>query len=687
MAHFSKRNRRREREEQQALNNRLELVKEGFTRRDLIRMGLMTSAGVLLPKAGLTHAQTAQSSSWGGGGSYGDHNSCYGGCNVGCSPQPAQVFVDPLPIPPELPARSITDPGLQFGAPPSLCPNNTPNPNNGNLPYEGRGQFNGSLRPGTDCFQFFNQYAPQQYFVQRLRANPNFRFTSDTNIPAQTIWGFNTGGSSSSDVATFPAPTVVTRYQQPWVVRRFNELPTQSQNLGFGVPEVSTHLHNFHTAPESDGGPCRWFFRGQYFDYYYTAQQAGFASDHQPGGDINESLSTLWYHDHRIDHTAENVYKGMAGFHLMFNQYDTGNETTGFRLPSYPQYDVPIMLADKLLDPSTGQLCFDTFNFKGLLGDVQLANGVIQPYLNVSARRYRFRVLDGGPSRFYELFLTDPLSPSTVIPFWVIANDGNLLPTPIQVTSFRLSVGERYDIIIDFNQVKKLIGSHTAVRLENRLQQTDGQGPSCNVLAAGQGVSCVEFRIGAAATDNSVDPATHPTFYQLPSVVTPRITRNFQFDRDNGQWVINNKFASCNELRFTVTQNSVENWIIKNPRDDWQHPIHVHFEEHQILTRSSNGGRYSSYSGSSYNSSYGNGCAFQGGGGGMSASRSGVPNVEVSRKDVTRLQGDEDAKLFFRFRDFSGDYPMHCHNVVHEDHAMMLLFQVQPGVTDNNQNP
>src|ERR1043165_7880806 len=97
---------------------------------------------------------------------------CYsGGCNVGCSPQPAKGFVDPLPIPPELPARSITDAGLQFGAPPSLCPNNTPNPNNGNLPYEGRGQFNGSLRPGTDCFQFFNQYTPQQYFVPPLRPN------------------------------------------------------------------------------------------------------------------------------------------------------------------------------------------------------------------------------------------------------------------------------------------------------------------------------------------------------------------------------------------------------------------------------------------------------------------------------------------------------------------------------------
>jgi FtsP/CotA-like multicopper oxidase with cupredoxin domain len=680
MAHISKRNRRREKELQNALHNRLELVEQGFTRRDLMRMGLMTSAGVLIPQLGLTHVE----GQWNGG------SSCYGGgCNVGCSPQPAHVFVDPLPIPPELPARPLSDPGLQFGAPPQLFPNNVINQATG-LPYEGRGQFNGSLRPGTDAFQFFNTYPPQKYFVQRLRANSNFRFTSDTNIPAQTIWGFNLGGSSSSDVATFPAPTLVTHYQEPWVVRRFNELPTQSQNLGFGVPEISTHLHNFHTAPESDGGPCRWFFRGQYFDQYYTAQQAGFASSHQPFGDVNESLSTLWYHDHRIDHTAENVYKGMAGFHLMFNQYDTGNETTGFRLPSYPQYDIPIMLADKLLDSSTGKLCFDTFNFKGLLGDIILANGVIQPFMSVSKRRYRFRVLDGGPSRFYELFLTDPLTPSTVIPFWVIANDGNLLPTPVQVTSFRLGVGERYDIIIDFNQVKSLIGSHTKVRLENRLEQTDGQGPTGNIFSPGQGMYCMEFQIGATATDSSVDPATHPAFYQLPAVVTPRITRNFNFDRNNGQWVINNKFASCNELRFTVTQNSAENWKLSNGRRDWHHPIHTHLEEHQILQRSS-GGRHDrtewsnsgGYSGDGWGSGgYGSGNGSNGG-----TNNNGVPIVEVSRKDVTRLQLDETVTTFMRFRDFTGDWPIHCHNTIHEDHAMMLVFQVQPNVTDNNQNP
>jgi hypothetical protein len=291
MVFISKRNRRWEREKQQALNNRLELVKEGFTRRTLMKMGLMSGAGILFPKVGLTHPSV-------------QYHYYGSGCDFGNSPQPAQVFVDPMPIPPELPARPLTDPGLTFGAPPQICPNNAPNPNNNNLPFEGRGQFNGLVRPGSDCFQFFNQYPPQKYFVERIRANNNFRICSDTNIPAQLIWGFNLGGTLASDVATFPGPTIVSRYQEPWVIRRFNELPTQSQNGGFGVPEMSTHLHNFHSAPESDGGPCRWFFRGQYFDYYFTAQQAGFASTHQPNGDINESLSTMWYHDHRIDHTA-----------------------------------------------------------------------------------------------------------------------------------------------------------------------------------------------------------------------------------------------------------------------------------------------------------------------------------------------------------------------------------------------
>jgi FtsP/CotA-like multicopper oxidase with cupredoxin domain len=382
--------------------------------------------------------------------------------------------------------------------------------------------------------------------------------------------------------------------------------------------------------------------------------QAGFDSDHQPNGDINESASTLWYHDHRVDHTAENAYKGLAGFYLIFNQFDTGDEGTGFHLPSFPDFDVPLFLTDKLIDPGTGLLCFDTFGFDGLVGDVQLVNGKVQPFLEVQGRRYRFRVLDGGPSRFYELFLTDPNNPSQVIPFWVIANDGNLLPKPVRVTSFRLGPSERYDIIVDFKHLAREFGT-TVFNLENRLLQTNGRGPTNTILPAGQGTTCVQFRIGADVPDGSVDPATGPSFYQLPSIsVPPRVTRTFEFVRGNGEWQINGKVADCSShtsTRFTCQINTSERWIIRNNSGGWQHPIHIHLEEFRILKRTG-----------------------------------GVSQVEHARKDVCRLGFHEEVELFFRFRDFRGDWPMHCHNTVHEDHAMMLLWGVQD-VGDMNPKP
>jgi FtsP/CotA-like multicopper oxidase with cupredoxin domain len=36
-----------------------------------------------------------------------------------------------------------------------------------------------------------------------------------------------------------------------------------------------------------------------------------------------------------------------------------------------------------------------------------------------------------------------------------------------------------------------------------------------------------------------------------------------------------------------------------------------------------------------------------------------------------------------QFRDWYGDYPMHCHNVVHEDHAMMIRFKIVPPTDPN----
>jgi FtsP/CotA-like multicopper oxidase with cupredoxin domain len=66
----------------------------------------------------------------------------------------------------------------------------------------------------------------------------------------------------------------------------------------------------------------------------------------------------------------------------------------------------------------------------------------------------------------------------------------------------------------------------------------------------------------------------------------------------------------------------------------------------------------------------------------MILSRNGVPitpgSVENCRKDVIFLHPNEEVRVFFTFRDFLGHYPMHCHNTVHEDHAMMMRWQIEP---------
>jgi FtsP/CotA-like multicopper oxidase with cupredoxin domain len=587
----------RERRAYNAMLNRQEIIKAGLSRRELFKMGLLTGAGYLVVKSGLSARADGV-----------------------CTSPPTRAFIEPLPILP------VKQPVTSLSPAPTVCPNTATNPANG-LPFEGR----------TRCHQAFTQFPPQKLYQVVQQAA---QVSMSPDLPLQTIWGFD--GIS-------PGPIYVARYGQPILVRNVNNLP--SNNGGFGINSVTTHLHNGHTPSESDGFPCDFFANGQYYDQHYPNVLAGFASTHPPNGDINESMSTLWYHDHRVDFTAQNVYKGLAGFFLLFNQFDTGDETTGFHLPS-GEFDIPMLFADRCFDPTTQLLFFDLFNLDGILGDKFLVNGKIQPFLHVRPRRYRFRWLDSGPSRFYQFFITDLNNLSAHNMFWQIANDGNLLPQPVQVESVRLGVAERADVIIDFSQY-----AGKTIYLENRLEQTDGRGPTGNILSAGQGNLLLKIIVDLpAVADNSVDPATRPQFYALPdSTAQPRVTRTFKFERDNGMWAINGQFMDCNTVRFTVQQNTVEKWILQNSSGGWQHPIHIHFEEFQIL--SINGQPPSS-----------------------------SPLVQTGRKDVVRLEFNTQVELFFRFRDFLGRYPMHCHNVVHEDHAMMLRWEIAP-VGDTNPNP
>ena len=134
------------------------------------------------------------------------------------------------------------------------------------------------------------------------------------------------------------------------------------QNDGFGLNSTTTHLHNGHTPSESDGFPCFFNPSGKFYDHHYPNVLAGINSTHPGTGDIRESMHSLWYHDHRIDYTAQNVYKGLAGMYNLFHPensaYDTGNENTGFRLPSFPDYDINMVFNDAVYDAETRSVGF-----------------------------------------------------------------------------------------------------------------------------------------------------------------------------------------------------------------------------------------------------------------------------------------------------------------------------------------
>ncbi len=598
---MEKLSRRRQKELETAARNRRELIAARLTRSDLLKLGLLTSAGYLIRKRGLSARAFA-----------GDLRKS----GETLPSPPTRAFIEPLPIMP------IKQPVAGLNPLPTVSPNTA----------QGEGRTRAHQLPPPLTFPPQKLYHVVQK-VAKVRMSPD--------LPLQTIWGFD---------GITPGPTYVEKYGVPVLVRNVNNLP--QDNGGFGLNSVTTHLHNAHTGSESDGFAFDFFERGQFYDQHYANILAGFTDPQfAPTGDPREAMSTLRYHDHRVDWTSQNVYKGLQGFYLLFNDFDTGDETTGFHLPAFPAFDIPMIFTDAVFAPDTGLLFFDLFDLDGIVGDKFLVNGKIQPFFQVSPRRYRLRWANGSLSRFYLFFLTDFNNLSKPISFWLIANDGNLLPKPVAVTTFGIGAAERGDVIIDFS---KFAGK--SIYLENRWRQEEGAGRGGHLGPAGGGDLVLRFDVVLPqVADNSQDPATITKFYDLPPA--PRtdavVTRKFVFDQGNGPWTINGKLVDP-APRFRVKQNTAEIWVLQNDSGLWRHPIHNHFEEFQVLSRNRQPVREGS--------------------------------VERSRKDVVRLMFDEQIEIFQRFRDFLGRFVLHCHNTVHEDHAMMLVWEIDT-VGDKNATP
>ncbi|UVJ46359.1 multicopper oxidase domain-containing protein [Pseudomonas sp. LS1212] len=366
------------------------------------------------------------------------------------------------------------------------------------------------------------------------------------NMPIQdhkSLWTFD---------GTLPPKLLMVRYGQPLLMRHYNALPIDpAANRGFGLHTLSTHEHNGHVPAESDGYANAFFFPGQYYDYRWPIQLAGydtintraqdpraafpcapgetlFVNDATPGlktcengsikirGDWRETMSTHWFHDHMFDFTAQNVYKGNSALMNYYSAIDRGNEAledgVNLRLPSGSalpwgnrDYDINLTVADKAWDQN-GQLWFNPFNTDGFLGDQLTVNWQYRPYLNVRARSYRFRILNGSVSRYFKLAVVREIqgnggefrgpSGSRVsydrVPFHMIGNDGNIMEHAVPFDGSMdldddgdlqdnnailptLAIAERIDILINF--ARHGIKPGDKLYFVNLMEHDSGKGP------------------------------------------------------------------------------------------------------------------------------------------------------------------------------------------------------------------
>lgn len=531
---------------------------------------------------------------------------------------PTTPFVDTLPVPAAAPQAFLWPPPSKFA----------------NI-------------SGGEAARAEHQRWEQFYPVKRfqMEAAPSLHTFHSDLLPTY-LWTFN---------GVYPAPTPLNYYGWPSIVRFRNNLPEVHQT--FGRNEITIHLHNGHTSSESDGFAGDFFGPGLWKDNHYANAYAGI--DEFGGiGDPREAMHTFWFHDHRAAFTANNNYLGLNGMYLVYDQKDPGHEGNSpgsLRLPGiYGLTDIPLILSDKRFCPAANgrNEAFQVVGAGAPGGDKWTVNGKIQPKMTVRRRKYRFRVLNTGPVKAWNLSLIKP--DGTQAPVTVVAVDANFVEQPFDLTDRPLSVqvAMRFDIIVDF----AAFPAGTSLYLKENAAQNVGVAVADP--APGLPIGNVVMRFDVVNKESWFPNDTPPvpaTLTTMPDPLVPDASFQWNFTLASGNFLINGQEFDANRVDHVVLKGTTEEWTLANDvaAGNWNHPVHIHFEEGRIQSRRL---RVSQ-----------NPDVFQ-----------DVPLLpeELGRRDVYPLPPQNRVVLRIRFRDFVGRYLIHCHNMNHEDNFMMVRFDI-----------
>lgn len=420
--------------------------------------------------------------------------------------------------------------------------------------------------------------------------------TSIGDATAHAAWLFN---------GALPGPTIRARRGEAARIRLLNRLPE----------ETIVHWHGLLVPESADGHPRQAIPPGEQYDYAFPiVQRAG----------------TFWYHPHAHHRTAGQIHRGLAGFFLVEDA-----EEDALQLPR-GQREILLMLQDRR-DDSPNPLSYAASgpdHVVGMLGDIPFGNGVRLPQLDVSADRYRVRVLNASHARVYRLAF------SNGAPLTIIGNDGGLLSTAVTVDSVYLGVGERIDALIDFSTMAM------GERMMLVSQPFSAQAVASEAFPQGIGLELLEIVVTAQRMSH--DPALPPNLSSVPepSAGDAVATRDFVFSstQQGEMHQINGSSFDMNRVDERIPLGQVERWRFSND-SAIPHPVHLHGTHFRVLSR--NGGRNVVF-------------AYEGG-----------------WKDTVLLMPLETVEVLIRFDNNRGVFPLHCHNLQHEDMGMMLNVKVE----------
>ena len=271
--------------------------------------------------------------------------------------------------------------------------------------------------------------------------------------------------SARADGRDYVDPTLVAGSGSNVAIRLENRLDE---------PTVA-HWHGLTMDTANDGNGEALIGPDGNFDYAFT---------------VRNRASLYWYHPHPHGRTAAQTSRGLFGLIAVEDDDEVKLRAALSLVPG--ETEIPLVLHDRRANPPYRYTPSAEDLLLGWYGDEVLVNFTPRPYLDVTGRSYRFRVLNAGNARNFRLaFRRDDGAP---VPFLLLGTDGGLLEQAQPCTEVFLSPAERIDVLVDFAGIP--VGGY--VLLESRafdpMQTSRHRRPSQEARARSNPMTCARRR-------------------------------------------------------------------------------------------------------------------------------------------------------------------------------------------------